>query len=763
MNDVLMLFFLSGILLLCFCLIRSLRQMAASDSRRIRRCRQAAAVLVFDAVMLLSPVKKWMAALCFWVLESKSAEGFRDVVFVKRNYEIQYFLIWYLGMNLLILGLGFVLFFILERVADRGRIYQFGKLEIWQKLLHLPWMIADLCYENRAEGPVLHPWAAVLGKWIRNLSDAILVLMGSQAILGIVSVYIRIDWLLGEQGMAVFSGWYLVPSVLWLTAIQLGGFLEYCPGERQDRQRIQKEDCDETQKKLFEAVSSGASAAVIKTVRSDEWLSAYLYESFQRRRRIAVVCHTKEQEKQWRSRLEENLSKQYDRICLIRFGSIVDMQNQQDTDILLITLQELISLELDRIFPFWYQQVQAIILSDTHGILSYVGQETDVFFSLWKRKKEPVQYLFLDCAGNAQEKQALEYFAEQTVQIYGEFLPRPNELLPWEVDSQKAKMRRMLLEMQQEQGVSEEWIAHRQVQFGMAELRTEAFLKHVLNIVFEGHQVQNLYDSFLFMEETGCIQSNWRIRLTDPGLISRLNERDRAECSEPEAAVGMSDVPVVCMKDQVYRLQDMAVLALGMEQEKKRLLLYQAFMTCETQGIFTWPEIGGIPDFSRESYYEKRMGEQKPYEVTVLRMMLSMKEATEETEVLSALFSLVCNQVFSVVFPYHKDAICTGSAMKNEGRSIFCRILPEEEFEPPSHCVTVDLIETQPFEQGLTAVIRRNSKDFFDTCTEWLERAKEDPLSKEASILAYAQKQLGKEPEQYRAAQKLLNLLGGGG
>jgi len=318
----------------------------------------------------------------------------------------------------------------------------------------------------------------------------------------------------------------------------------------------------------------------------------------------------------------------------------------------------------------------------------------------------------------------------------------------------------MLLAMQQDQGVSEAWLDEKKKYFGMPGIRTEQFLAHTLKTVFEGYQVQNLYDSFLFIEDPGAVKSSWRVRLTDQGVITMLNQPQAKKIGWKEALpVGMSDTPIISMEDQIYRMKDMIPLALGMEQEKKRLMLYQAVMSYEKRGIFTWPVIGTLPDFTKESYYECRSEQESAYEVTVLRVMLSMRNATEDAAVLSALFSVVCNQVLQKIFPYHADQIKAGCALADEGRSIFCRVLPDEEYMPPMHCVTVDLIETQESERGLTAVLRRNSADFFLACGAWLKRAKSDSLSMESVMLSYAQKQLGKEPDEYRGEEKLLGLL----
>lgn len=759
MNDVLMLFFLAALMFLGLCLIQSIRRMAASDSRRIRRCRQVFAVLIVDVILFIPSVKQWTTQVCIWLLEAKESEAFREVVFVKRNFEVQYFLLFYMVSNLLILAAAFILFSVLEKAADRGGTYSFRTLTMGKKILHFPWILADMCYENRLEGSVLKAWAAVFGKWMWNLSDVMLLVLAIQAVAGCASLFIRIDWLNGVKGAEVFSGWYLLPSIVWMTAVQIGGFLEYCPKERPDHQTKKKVQSDLMQEKLFSLASSGASFAVTR-VSSDEWLYKWLYVCFQERKRIAVICHTKEQECEWREKLYQGLSKQYDRICLIRFGGIVEMQNQQDIDILILTLKDLISLEIDRVFPFWYQQMQAVILADTHGILSHVGKETDVFFSLWKRKIEDIQYLFFECFGNAQEKQALEYFVQKTVETAGEEIRKSEELFAWELDSQRGQMRRMLLFMQQEQGVSEAWLDKKKQQFGMPDIGTEQFLMHAVNLVFEEYKVQNLYDSFLFIEEGGMVKSNWNIKLTDQGLIELLNRPEEMQKIDDSGMIGMSDTPAVCMEDRIFRLKEMTPLALGIEQEKKRLMLYQAVLDSEKRGVFAWPEIGGVPDFTRESYYECSKRQEYIKETTVLRVMLPMRNAADDAAVLSALFSVVCNQVLLSIFPYHTDAIRAGCVIAHEGRSMFCRIFPEKEYMPLPHCVTVDLIETQSVEQGLTAVLRRNSKDFFRACSSWLERAKDDLLSKEHVLFEYAQKQLGKEPDEYKGAQKLLGILG---
>lgn len=615
---------------------------------------------------------------------------------------------------------------------------------------------------------MLRPWAAVLGKWLRNLSDVLLALLGIEVLLSIVSLYIRIPMLSGEEGAKILSSWYLLPSIAWLMSSVLGGFLEYCPKEKPDKRPEKKAKQNPMQEELLDALMSGKSAAVTKELFSpgegpgDEWLSSWLYDCFQLRRRTVFLCADEQQSSRWREYLHRILDHTYDKSCIVRIGGVMEIQNRQDIDILIITCRQMVLLEPDRVYSFWYREAQTVVLTDTHRILAQTGGCTDALFALWNKKETPMQYVFLACTGGSQERQAAEYYAGQEIFGFGSPSLDCGDLVPWRLDSQRGRMRRLLLAMEQERGVSEAWVKKQQERFGMEALGTEEFLTHVLHAVFPDYQVSNLYDTFLFQEETEERRGSWWIRLTDRAAMELLNEAgDKgALCSESDLPAGKEKTEIVSFPDQVYHIRDMAPLLAALDQENKRMILYQAAVSHEKRGTFAFPAAEGVPDFSRESYYEEEVRTpMRTMETTLLRVLIPLTDAGQDSRILSALLSVVSGQVLLELFPYHQGAVSACCTWDSERRSLISRIIPEEENGPSEHCITVDLVENGPWEQGLTALLRQNSREFFEACRGWLSRAKQDAGSREAALLLYAQAQLGRPAEELDGAGQLLALL----
>ncbi|MBQ8637944.1 MAG: hypothetical protein IJ468_02110 [Lachnospiraceae bacterium] len=794
MNDILMICLLAGILFLTGCLIQSIRRMTASDSRRIRWCRQTAAIVIFCAVLLLLPVRTLLLERFQQLMESGILAEFRTAVFVRRNYQLQYVLLFYLYANLIILFLGWLILSVLNAAADRGEVLVFRKLPPEGKLLHLPWVLADLCYEEKEEGMVLRPWAAVLGKWMKNLSSLLLLLAVIQAFIAILALYIRIPWLNQAEGAAFFSASYLVPSIPWLFAEVLAGFLKYCPKERPDRKREKKQEKDLQSEELYRLLMEENNVAVTGTVfdfhetmiqnRECEWLTAFLFDGFQKRRRCVFVCRDEEEKRQWEQYLCQSLSHTFDRIPVIRIGGVMEIQNQQDMDLLLVTGEQLAALEPDRVYPFWYREARLVVLTDTHPLLAKTGRTADAVFALWNKKEEPVQYLFLQCTGSGQEQQALRYYAAEEVTVFGDSCQRMQDtagegnpavqekesgqnypifdLVCWCLDSQQGRMRRLLFAMEQEGGVSEQWIRKQQERFGMENLGTEEFLTHVLHVVFPGIAVSNLYDTFLFQEEAAQNRSSWTVRLTDRGALALLSQAQEEETDSGEQGIPVNPFAMtrgnVLIEDQIFHVSDLSPLLADLDQEKKRLILYQAVMSCEKKGVFSFPAREGGTDYSLESYLEEKKSA-GPYEVTMLRIVIPPKHPSEESSYLSALLSLVCSQVLRELFPWNPKEAVACCDLETEQRCIFNRVRMNEEDRPAVHCITVDILETGKREAGLTAVLRINSRELFCACRNWLLRVRADVNSEEGRLMAYAHQQLGKSMEEWDGTGKLLELL----
>lgn len=212
MNDILMGLFLLGMLFCLFSLIRAIRRMAGGNSRRVQYCRQVAAMFVMLVFFLVPPGRTLLFKMCTIFMESKKLAVFREAVFSRRNYQLQYVYICFLTANVFLLFIGWLILRLLAVVETdkEHEIYPFHTLAPKKMFLHAPWLLAELCYEKKEEKLSLKAWAAVLGKWFANLSDAMLVLFGIQIAAGAVALFIKIPFLQGKEGGELVGAWYFI-------------------------------------------------------------------------------------------------------------------------------------------------------------------------------------------------------------------------------------------------------------------------------------------------------------------------------------------------------------------------------------------------------------------------------------------------------------------------------------------------------------------------------------------------------------------------
>lgn len=708
MKDGLTLLAAAACLLCGVSFLRAVRKLAKQSSMAC--CRRALALLaVLAAAGLVMGIGPWAADWYGRLMETKALLFLRENLFSERNYEVQYLVFYLLGVNLLWLAAGLVLWY------GSGLL----KWSFWK------------------ERP-LSAWEAVLGRWLWNLSDGLMLLLAAEALAGTAALFVRLPFLQGKTGAQTVSGWFLWPALLWMVTAAAAGSFTYRPQHALETEEVKKPQKRnrEAEKELLCRLAEGACIRVEQGA-ADDFLADYLYECFQKRRRVLVLCENGKV-RWWQQHLETLLACQYDRTCLIRIGEYAHIRNRQDVDILVTDINEPGLMELERIDPFWFHQTGTILIADTHRLMARTGRQADVFFSMWLGRRIPMQFLFFNCSLTEQEREALEYYAGRSVEDVCLCADRQSqdmqaELVPWRLVSPRAMFRRLLLVLQQEGGVSEKWLNRQKKRFGMEELQTEEFLRTAVESVCPNDQIQNIYDAFLFQEEPGQLSGSWRVRLTDAGILEQIRGEDSL-CADSYR-----------YPDCLYQLQQLSPLGSSISQGARMTQLYQTQLQISCRGVFHLPETGKASDFDSVSYEKwKEERELLPggCETVVLQLGISCRESGER-RLLEELLGAVCNEVLGELFPWNKGelaACCSRNEKEQKERSPVPGVqLPDgqpERRDAEDHVLCLWLVERNG-EHGLTALLHQNSGRLIQACRRWLERADEEPTSREAALMNY--------------------------
>lgn len=630
----------------------------------------------------------------------------------------------------------FVLFLLLTNL-----IFVLGGLFIWLLTGKIP---------KKTTQKLPAPWAVVLGKWMWNLCSALVVLFAVQAIAGLVAVFFDIPGVSHQRQLQWAYGFWSLPAVLWFPFATAASALSYDPKRALEpvmeqiacTKKTEEENCEQD----IAARLSQGNCMRVEASGDLSFLTDYLYECFQKRRRVIVLCGTKESADAWRETLRSMLTGVFGEICLVRIGKCLHLKNQEDIDILVTDADEFLQSSLQLIDPFWLSQVGFIILTDPHPFLARTGEAADVFFALWKQNTVPIQYLFLNCTMSAQEKQALEYYAGAKVHDVEKRAPGENErdrivpesceLVPWLLASPAGVYRRLLLLMGQENGISEGALSKQKQRFGMESMTTEEFLKTILHTVLPDYPVQNIYDTFSFQEELQFPKGKWRIRLSD-ACAQELLRKDEAMSGIFVRRSGMS-----CYPDLIYTLEGASPLGSVIYQDEAAVQLYQAKIRQSCPGMFFVGEAKKREDYGRIAYekYEQKQAsvQSSAYEAVLLKLTVRCKDSTEK-KALARMFAAVCNEVLEKVFPYNAGQI-TACCMEH-GDSGKASIVPRMQSDFVwKDGLSVYLIENQN-EHGLAAILHQNIRHFLHMCRAWLETAVNNPQSKEAAVMEYLMKQ----------------------
>ena len=312
------------------------------------------------------------------------------------------------------------------------------------------------CVQNAAiyikEKMRKRPFTTILGKWLWNLSSAMLVLFFIQIVCGLIAVYVKIPEFSYIRKTQWLYGFFRLTFLISLVMAGVGRALSYDVKWSLEQGAPQESVTQKAEKKQasYERLLLGVNLRVASGSDLKMVLPDYLYECFQRRHRVVFLCRGKEEKLHWQMTLTDMLTGRFGEICLIRIGESIHLKNREDIDILVADADEFLHTNLQQIWPQWFFQVGFVILSDSHRFLADTTQ-ADAFFALWRQmasqdfsqrsSKSSIQYLFLDCTMSAQEKEALVYYAGGDVEDQADWEKEASneesrELVPWLVVSQ---------------------------------------------------------------------------------------------------------------------------------------------------------------------------------------------------------------------------------------------------------------------------------------------------------------------------------------
>lgn len=576
------------------------------------------------------------------------------------------------------------------------------------------------CVQNAAiyikEKMRKRPFTTILGKWLWNLSSAMLVLFFIQIVCGLIAVYVKIPEFSYIRKTQWLYGFFRLTFLISLVMAGVGRALSYDVKWSLEQGAPQESAPQKAEKKQasYERLLLGVNLRVASGSDLKMVLPDYLYECFQRRHRVVFLCRGKEEKLHWQMTLTDMLTGRFGEICLIRIGEAIHLKNREDIDILVADADEFLHTNLQQIWPQWFFQVGFVILSDSHRFLADTTQ-ADAFFALWRQmasqdfsqrsSKSSIQYLFLDCTMSAQEKEALVYYAGGDVEDQADWEKEASneesrELVPWLVVSQAGLYRRLLLLMKAENGVPESWLIRQKKRFGMEHASTEEFLKNVLSAVLPDYPVQNIYDIFSFEEEPAWPHGKWKVRLSDAAAEAILTRRD-TEKKLISTRPGMIRLP-----DIVYEMEDAEPLGSKLKQNNWSMQLCEAKIKRICRGFYFLAETKSLSDYDHmihEEYEEKSVFRQPDqYETVFLQLTIMCSESSEKKQ-LAQLLASVCNEVLSTIFPYNKGQIT--ACYRDEDS--FLGIVPFIRYSQTTEnmyqdAFVIDLIENQS-EEGLAA------------------------------------------------------------
>lgn len=205
---------------------RTIRALAYPKEERYLHCRLIPAVVL----TLLAAANVYTISgpmqLLDRIINSPVLAYFFNLILPNRAYELVYMLLLMIGLNLALTLLVISVISTVKLLFSRSRTFQdFSEAPLLEKLLHLPWLMVGLFYEDTNGTPQLNSRGFTMGIWVKGFKRSFLVLWILETLVLAASIlWGGQRW--NETLLAITKSWYLLPMAGFLILEQLQFFLE---------------------------------------------------------------------------------------------------------------------------------------------------------------------------------------------------------------------------------------------------------------------------------------------------------------------------------------------------------------------------------------------------------------------------------------------------------------------------------------------------------------------------------------------------------
>ena len=193
-----------------------IRGIAYPEGKRYLNVRLSAAVLITVVILLSGYVFTGLVTAVDALINAPALQGFFGFVLPNRAYEILYMLLLLFGLNISLQLVTAVVTGITRLVFSRKQEYiNTEDMDLPHKLLHLPWVLINPCYEDNKGRFVLNGKGYNLYLWIRGLKNAFLTVFVIETLLfGVSALWGPDQW--NEFLLSAGKAWYMIPFAMYV-------------------------------------------------------------------------------------------------------------------------------------------------------------------------------------------------------------------------------------------------------------------------------------------------------------------------------------------------------------------------------------------------------------------------------------------------------------------------------------------------------------------------------------------------------------------
>ena len=209
-----------------WCQDRIIRRMAYRKEQRYLHCRTIPVVFLILLVAGNVYTVTYPLQLLDKIINAPALAYFFNLILPNRSYELIYLLLVLLGLNLAAM-LAVIVSLILVRLVFWGRnsFVNLQNASLKEKLLHLPWLVAGLFYDDQNGFIRLNGRGFAMGIWVKGFKRSFAVVWALQIlVMGGSILWGSQQW--NTLVLSVTKSWYLLPMAGFLILEQIQFFLE---------------------------------------------------------------------------------------------------------------------------------------------------------------------------------------------------------------------------------------------------------------------------------------------------------------------------------------------------------------------------------------------------------------------------------------------------------------------------------------------------------------------------------------------------------